>query len=286
MLRGFVGVGHAGGRTGGAARAPRHDAGRDLGRIRWSPGVPVGGLASPRGGGGRRGLVDQRWRLRPAVAGYALLRGLPGRGLARRHGRGRRAAGMGRGDRAELVEPPALPRPGPGRVHPHHGALDGGLLPARRGAHPRPAGRRRPRHGHPRPGVPERRERPAPHPGDLGGAGLDAAAGPAGRATLGGPRVDRATGGAGRGAVRRAGPCWPRNYWSGRPRPWAEAPRLGLGQPDWRPAASFVAARRGESSSGGSGRPRARTKRSVNWSTTSSKSTSIIPCTNHISGKR
>ena len=42
-----------------------------------------------------------------------------------------------------------------------------------------------PAHGHPRPGVPERRERPAPHPGDLGGAGLDAAAVPAGRATLG-----------------------------------------------------------------------------------------------------
>ena len=80
----------------------------------------------------------------------------------------------------------------------------------------------RARHGPACPGVPQRRERSAPHPGDLRDAGRHAAAGPAGRAALGGPGVDRAPGGPGRGAVRRAGPCWHRNCWSGRPRRWAD----------------------------------------------------------------
>ena len=69
----------------------------------------------PEDGGRPRHLVDQRRRLRPVVAGDALLRWLRGRRLDARHGGSGGPAGVGRGAGAEPVQPGPVPGAGPVR---------------------------------------------------------------------------------------------------------------------------------------------------------------------------
>ncbi len=97
VLRGLVGVGHAGRRAGRPADAPRHDAGHHRRRLGRRPGLPPHRRPPSRDGGRAGHLVDQRRRLRPALPGDALLRRIGAGGLDPRHGGGGGPAGMGRG---------------------------------------------------------------------------------------------------------------------------------------------------------------------------------------------
>ena len=107
--------------------------GRDRGRSGGAPGVAA-----------RRARVIPRrrpawpiWWISGGVYGLlSLATHYCGGSLAaawtRRHGGGGRRCPSGPRSSAQPGEPAALPRPGPGDVHRHHGALDAGLLPARR----------------------------------------------------------------------------------------------------------------------------------------------------------
>ena len=118
--------------------APRHGAGGDHRRVGRCARLDAHRGAAPRGRGRARDVVDQRRRVRAHEPGHALLRAVNlVTAWERRHGGRRRAARVGGGARAQPVEPPALPRPGPARVHRDDGAVDARVLPVRRRARSR-----------------------------------------------------------------------------------------------------------------------------------------------------
>ena len=170
----------------GAARAPRHGARRHRRAGRAAPGcrcspppaTPRSPPGWPSGGSAAACTACCRWPRTTAADRWAR----PGPTAWRRWPT---CPSGPRSCSGNPSQPPALPGPGPGDVHRHHGALDAGLLPARGRARAGPARRRRACAGHPGARVPQRRERRPPHPGDVRGAGRAAAPGPAGRAAVG-----------------------------------------------------------------------------------------------------
>ena len=153
------------------------NSGRHRRRLRRRPGLAPDGRSPSRVGGRPRHLVDQRWRLRPALPGDALLRRIRRRGVEPRDGSGGGPAGMGGGPGAESLQSGALPEPGPGDVHLHDG--DAGCwptAPATASTCPGLPDADARSLADPCARLPQRGERRPPHPGHLGGAGGTAAA--------------------------------------------------------------------------------------------------------------
>ena len=144
-----------------------------------APAVIVGGSGGIRGVAAHRGppsrrrlqarhVVDLGWHVRAAHAGHGLLRRVvPGR-VARRHGSGRRAAGVGRGARAQPVQPGTVPRLSTRRSSSRRwtgGCSCTAPIRTRRcPASPTRRARPRPADTH----LPQRRERSVPHARNVG----------------------------------------------------------------------------------------------------------------------
>ena len=145
VLRGPVGVGHAGRRAGRAARSSRYEAGhhrRRLGRRRVSL---LTASRHPESAAGLAIWWISGGVLRPVVTGHPLLRRVAV-GAAWNDGMEAVATcPSGRGAGAATPPTATLPDQDRGDVHLHHGELDAGLLPSRRRARARPPRRRRPR---------------------------------------------------------------------------------------------------------------------------------------------
>ena len=152
--------------------------------------------------------------------------GSVGGGVDARDGGGGRSARMGGGAGAEPLQPGPLPGAGPRPTFiADDGALDAGLLPARRRARARACPTPTP--GPSRfPALVFRSGESDPHHTRATSEALAdlLPQSPPRRAAVGRPGVDRAPGRPGGGAVRPLAPAWPPSSWSGRPTFSADRP--------------------------------------------------------------
>ena len=110
-------VGDAGRRPRRAVDLARHGARGDHRGIRRRARLDAGCGAASRGRRGSRVVVDQRRHVRDSCRlGVHYCGNSTACGVDGRHGGRRRAAGMGRGPRAQPIEPATVPRPGPRRT--------------------------------------------------------------------------------------------------------------------------------------------------------------------------